>query len=90
MCQPALFHGAATFRPISASIVLALIQSVRLSANADPGEGMENPKNIQEPQDSEYDHDCVQEGLDGSCHGNEVVHQPEQNTNHDERHQDVD
>jgi len=56
---------------------------------ADPGEGMENPKNIQEPQNYENDRDGIQDRLDGSCHRDETVYQPEENPNHDQDQEDV-
>jgi hypothetical protein len=51
---------------------------------ADPGEGMKKSKNIQEPQNYENDHDGIQDRLDGACHRDETVNQPEENPNHDQ------
>jgi hypothetical protein len=51
---------------------------------ADLGEGMKNPKNIQEPQHYSDDRDGVQDGLDGSCHRDETVYQPKENPNHNQ------
>jgi hypothetical protein len=53
------------------------------------GEGMEKSKNIQEPQNYENDHDCIQDRLNGSCHGYEVINQPKENTNYDQNHEYV-
>ena len=52
----------------------------------DPGDGVEEPKDIEKPQDDPNDHDGIQDGLDGPRHGNEAVHQPEQNTDYDQNH----
>jgi hypothetical protein len=49
-----------------------------------PGEGMKESKDIQEPQDYKNDHDSIQDRLDGSCHRNEAVDEPEKNTHHDQ------
>jgi hypothetical protein len=49
-----------------------------------PREGMEKSKNIQEPQNYENDHDSIQDRLDGACHRDETVNQPEENPNHDQ------
>jgi hypothetical protein len=56
----------------------------RHSPHVHPREGMEKPKNIQEPQNHENDHDGIQDRLDGSCHRDETVNQPEENPNHDQ------
>jgi hypothetical protein len=45
---------------------------------------MEDPKNIQEPQNYENDRDGIQDRLDGSGHRDETVNQPEENSNDDQ------
>ena len=45
---------------------------------------MKKSKNIQEPQDHDNDRDDIQDRLDGSCHRDETVNQPEENPNHDQ------
>jgi hypothetical protein len=50
----------------------------------DPGKGMKKSKNIQEPQDHDNDRNAIQDRLDGSCHRDETVNQPEENPNHDQ------
>jgi len=50
---------------------------------------MENPKNIQEPQNYENDRDGIQDRLDGSCHRDETVYQPEEYSNHDQNQEYV-
>ena len=45
---------------------------------------MKKPKNIQEPQNYGNDRDGIQDRLDGSCHRDVTVHQPEENPNHDQ------
>jgi hypothetical protein len=48
---------------------------------------MKKAKNTQEPQNHENDHDSIQDRLDGSCHGQEAVNQPKENTDHDQNHE---
>jgi hypothetical protein len=55
--------------------------------NVHPGNGMQNAKNIQEPQGQANHHDRVQKRLNGLLHGDEPVHQPEQKTHHDNDNQ---
>jgi len=45
---------------------------------------MKKSKNIQEPQNYDNDRDGIQDRLDGSCHWDETVNQPEENPNHDQ------
>jgi hypothetical protein len=58
-------------------------------SNVDPGKGMKQPKNIQDPQNHRNNHDAVQNGLDGSLHGNETIHQPQEDTHHDQNFQQL-
>jgi hypothetical protein len=55
----------------------------------DIGEGMEQSKDIQEPQNYENDHDSIQDRLNGARHRYEAIDEPEQNTNHDQNHKDL-
>jgi hypothetical protein len=48
------------------------------------GDGMQESKGIQEPQDYTNDHDSIQDRLDGARHRNEAVDEPEKNPNHDQ------
>jgi hypothetical protein len=51
---------------------------------------MNHSKYIQEPEHNNYDHDGVQNGLDASCHGNEAIHQPQEDAYHDQDYHKVD
>jgi len=55
----------------------------------DHGEGIEKSKNIQEPQNYDNDHNAIQDRLDGSRHRHVAINQPEENTNHDQDHYDL-
>jgi hypothetical protein len=52
--------------------------------HAYPREGMNQSKYIQEPEHHYDDDDGVQDRLDASCHGDEAIHQPQQNANYDQ------
>jgi hypothetical protein len=49
----------------------------------DHGVVIENSKNLQEPQDHDYDHNNIQNRLYGPRHRDESVDEPQNNTNHD-------
>jgi hypothetical protein len=51
---------------------------------ADPGDGMKQSENIQEPQNYDDDRDGIQDRLDGSCHRDVTVNQPEEYPNDDQ------
>jgi len=55
----------------------------RLLSDADSGEGVEQTKYIEEPQHHANDDDSVQDRLDTACHGNETIHQPQEDPNDD-------
>jgi hypothetical protein len=55
---------------------------VRLTANADLGEVMEQSKDIQEPHRDSDDHDCIQDRLDRPLHWYEAVNQPKKDAHH--------
>jgi len=63
--------------------LLPLLQP-RLLSDADAGEGVKQSKYIQEPQHHADDHDCVQDRLDAACHGDEPIHQPQEDSNYDQ------
>jgi hypothetical protein len=50
---------------------------------------MKESKDIQKPQDYEDDRDGVQDRLDGSCHRDVTVDEPEENSSHDQDQEDV-
>jgi hypothetical protein len=54
-----------------------------LSPNADTREGMKQSKYIQEPQHHADDHNRVQDRLDAACHGDETIHQPQEDAHYD-------
>jgi hypothetical protein len=56
----------------------------RLLSDADSREGVEQPKYVEEPQHYADDHDCVQDGLDAARHGDEAIHQPQQDAHDDQ------
>jgi hypothetical protein len=71
------FHCYPCFEPFAAG-------TIRLFPYADFGEGTDNPKSAQKPQDNNDDHNNVQDRLDGTRHGDETVDEPEKNADHDE------
>ena len=52
--------------------------------NMHAGQGVKQTKNVQEPQHDGYDHDAIQNGLDGRLHGNKAIDQPQENADHDQ------
>ena len=50
---------------------------------------MKESEYIQKPQDDPNDDDCVQDRLDAACHGDETIHEPQQNTNYDQNSQEL-
>jgi hypothetical protein len=48
---------------------------------------MEEPKNVQDPQNDGNHYDAIQDRLDGPLHGNEAIHQPEEDAHYDENFQ---
>jgi hypothetical protein len=59
---------------------------IRFFSHVDPGEGIENSKSIQEPQNHGNDYDGVQDLFDRARHWYVVVHQPKKNAYHDQDH----
>jgi hypothetical protein len=52
--------------------------------DADSGDGVEQSKYIQEPQHHSDDYNGVQDRLDTSGHGDETIHQPQEDTYDDQ------
>jgi hypothetical protein len=50
---------------------------------------MNEPEDIEEPQNYRNDHDAVENRLDGSLHGNEAIHEPEKDTHHNKNFQEL-
>ena len=48
----------------------------RLLSDADMGHGVEQSKYVAEPPQHANDDDCVQNRLDGTRHGDELINQP--------------
>jgi hypothetical protein len=69
--------------PWLASLPLSFIQMC-LRPDANPREGVEQSKYVEEPQHHANDDDGVQDGLNAACHGNETIHQPQQDANDDQ------
>jgi len=44
-----------------------------------PGQRMEQSKDIQQPQNQGDDYDTIQNGFDGSLHWDESVYRPQEN-----------
>jgi len=45
---------------------------------------MKQSKYIQEPQHDDNDYDSVQDRLDTACHGDETIHQPQEDAHYDQ------
>jgi hypothetical protein len=63
---------------ISPSLFCACLRS-----NVEIGKGVEEPENVQQPENDSDDDHCVQDGLDRSLHRYEAVDQPKQESDHD-------
>jgi hypothetical protein len=46
-------------------------------------------KNIHEPQNYRNHYDAIQNGLDGSLHGNKAIHQPQEDAHYDQNFQEL-
>jgi len=55
----------------------------------DRGERAEKSKNIQKPQNYTDDHNPIQNRLNRSCHRYVAINQPEENTNYDQDHYEL-
>ena len=65
------------------SALLLTLSNWRFLPDADSGEGVEQSKYIQEPQHYANDYDGVQDRLDAAGHGDETIHQPQEDANDD-------
>jgi hypothetical protein len=45
-----------------------------LGSDVNVGQGMKQPKNIQEPEHDSNHYDAVQDGLDAALHGDKAIH----------------
>jgi hypothetical protein len=54
-----------------------------LCPNVDLGQGLEEPENVQEPQNYSNYYNAIQDRLDGWLHWNIAIYQPQENTHHD-------
>jgi hypothetical protein len=53
-------------------------------ANMNVGEVMHEPKDIQQPQHHGDGYHGIQDRLYGACHGDEAIHQPQENSDNDQ------
>jgi len=60
-------------------------------SNVEMGEGMgvEDSEHIQEPQNYHDDNNTVQDRLDARLHRNEPIHEPQQNSNDNQRNNNL-
>ncbi len=54
-----------------------------------PGQRMEQSKNIQQPQHHGDDYNTIQNGFDGSLHWNESVYRPQENAYNDQNFENL-
>ncbi len=50
---------------------------------------LKSPKTFRSHKNHTDHHDGIQDRFNGRCHRDEVVDEPEKNTNHNQNHQDV-
>jgi len=50
---------------------------------------MKESRNTEDPEHHSNHNDTIQDGFDGGLHGNEAIHQPQQNTYYDEYFQEL-
>ncbi len=50
---------------------------------------MEQSKYVEEPDNDANDHDGVQDRLDASCHGDETIHQPQEDAHDDQCYENL-
>jgi hypothetical protein len=67
---------------------LPLVQA-RLCSDVDVREGMEEPENVQEPQNHANHHHRIQNRLDRSLHRYVPIDQPKQNAYNNQNHHDL-
>ena len=56
----------------------------RLLSDTEPGEGVEQSKCVEEPHHHANDDHCIQDGLDGTRHGDEPINQPKDDPDDDQ------
>jgi hypothetical protein len=50
---------------------------------------MEEPKNIQDPQNDGNHHNAIQDRFDGPLHWDETIYQPQEDTYYDQNFQEL-
>lgn len=84
---PCAYHSSYRAAQLSGLCLLSIYPLLNLvicsSPNADSRKGVEQAKNIQEPQHNANHHNCVQDRLEAACHGNEPIYKPQQKSNND-------
>jgi hypothetical protein len=53
-------------------------------ADAEIGESRKQPEYLQQPEHNDDDDYSIENGLDARLHGDEAVHEPKQNTYHNQ------
>jgi hypothetical protein len=72
---------------VGTRIFLKAFLQPRLLSNMKPGEGVKQSKCVEEPYHHANDNHCVQDRLDGTCHRDELVDEPEDYPDDDQRKQ---
>lgn len=54
------------------------------STDPDMTQPVEDAEDVEQPQDYEDHHDAIEDRFDAALHGNEPIHNPEQNADNDE------
>jgi hypothetical protein len=62
----------------------AALSAALLGADVNPGKGLKETKDIQDPQNHGNHNNAIQDGLDGPLHRDEAIHQPQEDTHHNE------
>jgi hypothetical protein len=60
-----------------------------LSSNVNSGKRIKQAKDVEDPENHGDDHDTIQNRLDSSLHGNEAIHQPQEDTHHDQNFEEL-
>jgi hypothetical protein len=68
----------------SLAILPFVVHLVALLSDADARERVEQSKYVKEPQHDANDDDGVQDRLDAACHGDETIHQPQEDSHDDQ------
>jgi hypothetical protein len=59
----------------------------RLLSDTEPGEGVEQSKCVEQPHHYANDDHCIQDRLDGTRHGDELINQPKDDPDDDQGEQ---